>query len=73
MIDAAVDVIRGNPGGPRNAGGNNDIAVSRKMMRVREARILQLVNMPAEREVQFIVDTGDVLIVASAVESGGPK
>jgi hypothetical protein len=34
------------------------------MMRVREARILQSVNMPEDREVQFVVDAGDVVVVA---------
>jgi hypothetical protein len=67
MVDAAAVEIRGNPEGPGDAGRKIDIVVSRNMMRVREARILQLVNMPADREVQFVVDTGDVMVVASAV------
>ena len=65
MVDAAADEIRGGAERPGDAGGGKDeIAVRRKtMMRVREARILQSVNMPEDREVQFVVDAGDVVVV----------
>ena len=65
MVDAAADEIRGVAERPEDAGGKDDIAERRKtMMRVREARILQSVNMPEDREVQFVVDVGDVVVVA---------
>jgi len=67
MVDAAADGIRGGAEErPGDAGGGRDgIAVRRKtMMRVREGRILQSVNMPEDREVQFVVDAGDVVVVA---------
>ena len=35
-----------------------------KVMRARKARALQSVNMPEEREVWFVIDTGEVAAVA---------
>jgi hypothetical protein len=65
MVDAAADGIRSGTERPSDACGKDDMAVRRKtMMRVREARILQSVNMPGDREVQFVVDAGDVVVVA---------
>ena len=37
---------------------------NKKVMRVRKARILQSVNMPDEREVWYVIDTGEVAAVA---------
>ena len=59
VVDAAADGICGGAERPGDAGGGK-----KTMMRVREARILQSVNMPEDREVQFVVDAGDVVVVA---------
>ncbi|KAL3827018.1 hypothetical protein ACHAXA_007525 [Cyclostephanos tholiformis] len=64
MVDAAADEISCDSRKPGDANGKVDVMTSRKTMRVREARILQSVNMSVDREVQFVVDTQDVMVVA---------
>ena len=53
-----------NAAGRRGSAGNGQQQQQRaKELRVRKARILQSVNMPVEREVLFVIDTGEVLVV----------
>lgn len=47
-----------------DAEGKKIITGTQKMMRVREACILQSVNMPDVLQVRFVVNSGDVLVVA---------
>lgn len=64
VVDASVDMIGCGRKRPVDAEGKKIIAGTRKLMRVREACILQSVNMPADLQVRFVIDSGDVLVVA---------
>ena len=64
MVDAMTEMIRGGQKRPINAEGIEIITGSQRMMRVREARILQTVNMPSDLEVQFVIGSGDVIVLA---------
>jgi hypothetical protein len=68
MVNVAADEIRGGPAErPKEDDKERCDAVvtgNRKTMRVRVARVLQSVNMPEDREVEFVIDTGDVTVVA---------
>lgn len=61
MVDATTDVIGYGRKRPMDAEENTG---TQQMMRVREACILQSVNMPADLQVRFVIDSGDILVVS---------
>lgn len=64
MVDATTDVIGYGRKRPMDAEGKEIITGTQQMMRVREACILQSVNMPADLQVRFVIDSGDILVVS---------
>ena len=64
MMDASMDVIGCGQKRPVDAEGKEIITGAQKMMRVRVACILQSVNMPVDLQARFVIDSGDVFVVA---------
>ncbi|KAL7536380.1 hypothetical protein ACHAXR_007128 [Thalassiosira sp. AJA248-18] len=64
MVARVPDVGNGNRLNDGSESKSTTKQGGKKEMRVRKARVLQSVNMPEEREVWFVIDTGEVFAVA---------